>query len=62
MVGALWTLRLEMMMFLLSRPASRLEVMIIINNIADIPYVIIPNECLNVSAHAVAIETNNELL
>jgi hypothetical protein len=36
--------------------------MILINNIADIPYMIIPNECFDVSAHAVTMEANNELL
>ena len=47
-----------MMMFL-----SGLEAMMIIGgNIADLPDIIVPNECFNVGAHTKTMEANDEML
>jgi len=46
-----------MMMFL-----SVLEGIIIDGNIADIPDIIVPNECFNVGAHTITMEASNEML
>lgn len=49
-----------MMIFLLCGKVG-LEAMIM-GNVVDIPDIIVPNECFNVSAHTMTMEADNEML
>jgi hypothetical protein len=41
---------------------SGLEAIVIDGQDADIPYIIVPNECFNVSGHTITMEASNEML
>ena len=34
----------------------------IIGNVADIPDIVVPDECFNITAHTMTMEANNEVL